>query len=153
MGGLGNAGNTSKYENALFSTDFRQTQAASPEFFEAVSARRNVTVAKPGSDDLRFLDLMGADASAGGPGNMSILVRSEAPQRLTLTEEFLHGTQSKMWGEASLDAAGAETAFREWHVRDFMNRHSGMFGWDANELQSLQTELKYWAEKAGKSGR
>lgn len=132
--------------------DFRQTQAASPEFFQAVSARRDVTVALPGSDDMRFLDLMGADASAGGPGNMSILVRSDAPQRLTLTEEFLHGTQSKLWGDASLDADGAETAFREWHVRDFMNRHSSMFGWDADELKSLQTELQYWAVKAGKSG-
>ncbi|MBU1441566.1 MAG: hypothetical protein KJ832_09720 [Gammaproteobacteria bacterium] len=48
-------------------------------------------------------------------------------------------------------ADGAETAFREWHVRDFMNRHSRIFGWDAGELRSLRSELQYWAAKAGKT--
>lgn len=107
-------------------------------------------VARLGTDEFKFLELMGADASAGGPGNLSILVRSESPARLSLTEEFLHGTQSRIWGDPMLDADGAATAFREWHVRDFMNRHSRMFGWDQSEQAVLQSELKYWATTAGR---
>ncbi|PZE12972.1 hypothetical protein DMX10_13465, partial [Pseudomonas sp. 57B-090624] len=141
------------YANALFSVDFRQTQAASNELMAAVSERRQVFVAKPGTDDHKFLEMTGADASAGGPGNLAILVRSENPQKLTLIEEFLHGTQSKIWGEPGVDVDGAVSAFREWHVRDYMSRHSRMFGWDAQEKSVLQTELAYWAQRAGRAGQ
>lgn len=111
----------------------RKTLAASDDFVKAVAERRNLFVAKPCTDDFKFLEMTGADASAGGPGNQSILVRGENPQRLTLMEEFLHGTQSKRWGDPMTDVTGADTAFREWHVRDFMSRHSRMLGWDASE--------------------
>jgi hypothetical protein len=149
----GAAANSARYENALFSTEVRQTQPASRELFDAVSARRDVNVAKPGSDDYRFLELMGADAAAGGPGNLSVIVRSERPQRLTLMEEFLHGTQSRIMGDPMVDANGAATAFREWHVRDFMNRHNRMLGWDADELSVLRSELKYWEAQKIKTGQ
>lgn len=139
--------------NALFNMEARQTRAASDGFVKAVSERRNLFVAKPGTDDFKFLQMTGADASAGGPGNLSILVRGDNPQRLTLMEEFLHGTQSKRWGDPVMDVTGADTAFREWHVRDFMSRHSGMLGWDASEKAVLKTELDYWAAKAGKGGK
>jgi hypothetical protein len=129
----------------------RTTQLASDDLVNAVAERRQLFVARPGMDDYRFLELTGADAAAGGPGNLSILVRSENPQRLTLMEEFLHGTQSKIWGDPGVDVGGAETAFREWQVRDFMNRHTQMFGWDADEKAVLQSELKYWAQKVGKT--
>jgi hypothetical protein len=135
----------SAYRNALFSRDFRQTQAASSDLIDSVSSKRNLFVAQAGSDDLRFLEIVGADAAAGGPGNLSIIVRGEQPQKLTLIEEFLHGTQSKIWGDP--DTGVATTAFREWHVRDFMYRHQSMFAWDADELSVLGTERKYWSEQ------
>ena len=89
--------------------------------------------------------MVNADAAAGGPGNLSIIVRSERPQKLTLIEEYLHGTQSKIWGDP--DTNPATTAFREWHVRNFMYRHQAMFSWDANELSVLEMERNYWAEQ------
>jgi hypothetical protein len=60
---------------------------ASQELIDRISKDRQVFVAKDGTDDLKFLDMMQADASAGGPGNLSILIR-EDPQKITLIEEF-----------------------------------------------------------------
>ncbi|MFC0156124.1 hypothetical protein ACFFJ4_21815 [Xanthomonas dyei] len=118
-----------------------------PGSFLRLSRRGEMFFAQPGADDYRFLELMNADAAAGGPGNLSIIVRSESPQRLTLMEKCLHVTQSKIWGDPMLDASGAATAFREWHVRDFMSRHSRMLGWDQSKRTVLNSELKYWAEQ------
>lgn len=137
--------------NALFNMEARATRLASNDLVNEIAGRRQLFVAQPGTDEYRFLELTGADAAAGGPGNLSILVRSQNPQKLTLMEEFLHGTQSKIWGDPVSDVAGAETAFREWHVRDFMSRHAQMFGWDTDEQAVLQSELEYWAERAGKN--
>ena len=139
--------------NALFSADARVTQSASDALVNAVRSRRDVLVAKPGTDDLRFLEMIGAAASAGGPGNLMILVRSNNPPRLTIIEEFLHGTQSRLWGDPSADVNNTSTAFREWHVRDFMNRHSRMFGWDAQEKIVLQSELDYWTQMNKRSAK
>jgi len=47
-------------------------------------------------------------------------------------------TQTKIFGEPSLDVTGADEAFREWHVRDFMSRHSSMLGLDAQEQPCLR---------------
>lgn len=115
----------SVYNNALFSQKVRQTQVASPELVQSIASKRNLFIAKLGSDDFRFLEMVNANAAAGGPGNLSIIVRSERPQKLTLIEEYLHGTQSKIWGDP--DTSPATTAFREWHVCDFMYRHQNMF--------------------------
>ncbi len=76
------ATNNNRFDNALFSSDIRQTQSASQELIDTVSSRREVYVAMPGSDDLKFLEMTGADAAAGGPGNLSIIIK-ENPQRLT----------------------------------------------------------------------
>ncbi len=133
------------YINPLFNKEARQTALASKKFVDLVASRRDLQVAVPGTDEFRFLEMVGADASAGGPGNISILVRSDRPQRLTLMEEYLHGTQSKLWGDP--DTSAATTAFRKWHVRDFMYRHKTMLSWTPDEISVLKIEKDYWQKQ------
>lgn len=75
-----------------------------------------------GEEALRYLDSMKAEANAGGPGQMHIILRPDA-SKATVLEEFLHGTQSKLGIIERLGVAGAEK-----HVVDFMQRHAKLLG-------------------------
>ena len=79
-------------------------------------------MANEGSEALRFLDTMGAEASAGGQGHLSIILR-ENPSQAAAMEEFLHGTQDRLGIIDRLGVQGAED-----HVADFMMRHSRLLG-------------------------
>ena len=70
----------------------------------------------------RYLDMMKAEANAGGPGQMHIILRPDAT-KATVLEEFLHGTQSKLGIIDRLGVPGAEE-----HVVDFMQRHAKLLG-------------------------
>ena len=64
-------------------------ERASPELLASIERHgRTVTVAKPGSEELRYLDYMGAEANVGGPDMAHILVREE-PGKAAVLEEFL----------------------------------------------------------------
>ena len=65
---------------------------------------------------------MGAEAAAGGPGRLAILLR-ENPSQAAAMEEFLHGTQDRLGIIERLGEDGAES-----HVKDFMARHSRLLG-------------------------
>jgi RHS repeat-associated protein len=83
---------------------------------------RTITVATEGSEELRYLDAMRAEANAGGPDQMSIILRANS-SKAAILEEFLHGTQNRL---GIIDRLGVEGAER--HVVDFMGRHSKLLG-------------------------
>jgi RHS repeat-associated protein len=96
---------------------------ATPELLDTMRAHgRTVTTATEGSEALRFLNAMEAEASVGGPGHVSIILR-ENPSRAAAMEEFLHGTQDRLGIIDRLGIPGAET-----HISDFMTRHSRLLG-------------------------
>ena len=105
--------------------DLMGVEPVSPELISAVSKKRDVVIAQPGSEELRMLDYFGAEASVGGDNNTHILLR-ENPSKAALLEEFLHGTQSKLGITDRLGTSGLGSA--ETHVKDFMIRHQKMLG-------------------------
>ncbi|WP_313674468.1 SpvB/TcaC N-terminal domain-containing protein [Mycolicibacterium sp.] len=115
------------------SNELAGVETASQELIEEISKRRDVTWAEPGSEEMRYLDAIGAEASAGG--DKFILLRRN-PSKAAALEEFLHGTQSRLGIIDRLGRAGAET-----HVKDFMIRHKkllGLGGEDVSRLQKLK---------------
>jgi hypothetical protein len=140
---------TKKYENSLKSSQVKNTERASKELLDKVSSRRDVVYAKPGTDDLLYLEMSNADDLAGGEFNTDILLR-ENPSRLTVVEEFLHGTQvkhakgNKIPLKPSFDVNRTYEIKVERHVRDFMYRHRQMIGFDEIEIKVLKGELDYW---------
>ncbi len=143
-------GNKPNNDNYLKSSDIRNTEVVSDELLEKVKSRRDVVIAKEGTDDYVYLtELMDADGVAGGEGNMNILLREKAA-KLTVVEEFLHGTQvkfakgNKIPIKASVGYGNSYINDVEWQVRDFMYRHKGIFGWSEIELKVLKEELNYW---------
>src|SRR5438105_13766562 len=55
------------------------------------SKRRVIAFALPDSAELRYLDIMRANANCGGAELRHIILRSE-PRKIEAIEEFLHGT-------------------------------------------------------------
>ena len=51
--------------------------------------------ATAGSDELRYLDHMNAEANVGGADLTHVLLR-ENPSKSAVLEEFLHGTQARL---------------------------------------------------------
>ena len=114
--------------------DFGGVERASPELLANIERHgRTVTMAKPGSEELRYLDYIGAEANVGGPGMTHILVREE-PGKAAVLEEFLHGTQQRLGVIDRLGQAGAKH-----HVKDFMIRHRVMLGLSDKDVSMLQS--------------
>ncbi len=110
-------------------------ERASPELIASVPERRTVVIAQPGSEDLRYLDTIGAEANVGGSDYSHILLR-EDPSKAAVLEEFLHGTQSKLGVIDRLGTSGYGSA--ETHVKDFMIRHQSMLGLSSEDVQILK---------------
>jgi RHS repeat-associated protein len=111
-------------------------EPASPELLTAVSRHRAVVIAKEGSEEMRFLDHFGAEASAGGEGTAHILLRPN-PSKAAVLEEFLHGTQDRLGILDRLGRQGLGSA--ETHVKDFMIRHQRLLGLGSEDVKILQT--------------
>ena len=116
--------------------DLMGVEPASPELIRAISGKRDVVIATPGSEELRMLDYFGAEASVGGVNNTHILLRQN-PSKAAVLEEFLHGTQTRLCVTDRLGTSGFGSA--ETHVKDFMIRHQRMLGLGAEDVQILQT--------------
>ncbi len=106
-------------------------ERASAELIDAVRSRRTVEFAVEGSDELRYLDAIGAEANVGGAAVDHILLRAD-PSKAALLEEFLHGTQHSLGIIKRLGQSGAE-----WHVKDFMIRHARLLGLGAEDVRRL----------------
>lgn len=110
-------------------------EKATPELIERVSQKRQVVFAKEGSEDLAYLDFLGAEANVGGEAYTHILLR-ENPGKAAVLEEYLHGTQSRLGIIDKLGTGGLGSA--ETHVKDFMIRHQKMLGLGNEDIKILQ---------------
>lgn len=106
-----------------FSDDFMGREPASAELIEAMRRHgRTIVFAEEGSEELRYLDYMEAEANVGGTDLEHIIVRKN-PSKAALLEEFLHGTQ---WRLGIIERDGINMA--EVAVKDFMLRHAEILG-------------------------
>jgi hypothetical protein len=96
-----------------------------------------IDVARPGTDDWRWLTMVGADASFNTGVPKHILIKEGAPKS-ALLEEFLHGTQANL---GLLKKYGTHQAL-EVHVKDFMLRHVKLLGLENPHDISLLEQLK-----------
>jgi hypothetical protein len=110
----------------------RGKRFASQKFFDQVHRKGR---AIEGSDDLRYLDFLCANANVGGERLTHILLR-ENPRVLEVWEEFLHGTQYRCGLIEKLGVAGAEI-----HVKEFMIRHQRLLGLSDNDVAILSRML------------
>ncbi|MBI3899425.1 MAG: LysM peptidoglycan-binding domain-containing protein [Gammaproteobacteria bacterium] len=131
FGDLGVANN-----RMLFSPkELMGVEPASSELLAAVGNKRDLLIARPGSEELRMLDYFGAEASVGGVNRSSIILR-ENPSKAAVLEEFLHGTQERLGIIDRLGTSGYGSA--ETHVKDFMIRHQRMLGLGNEDVRILQ---------------
>jgi hypothetical protein len=99
--------------------------------------RRTVVFAVEGSEELRYLDAMQANANVGGADLTHIILRVDA-RRIEALEEFLHGTQYKCnLIEETLGLAKAEI-----HVKRYMIRHRRSLGISKRDRAILRAMLK-----------
>ena len=114
----------------------RAIEPASAELLEQVKSKgRTIHYALPGSDALRYMDYMRANANVGGPELTHILLRSN-PRKLEVLEEFLHGTQKRI---GLIDKVGVDAAER--HVKEFMIRHHVLLGISPEDVRFLEQQL------------
>ena len=98
-------------------------EAASEELLAAVQSHgRTITIATEGSEELAYLEAMGAEANVGGPALTHILLR-EGPSKAAVLEEFLHGTQFRLGIVERLGVEGAES-----QMAGFLARHARLLG-------------------------
>jgi hypothetical protein len=129
---LSKAGGAPQKTGMFAPGDLRGVEPASPELLEAIKRHgRDIQIAKPGSEEMRFLDYFNAEANVGGEDMMSIILR-ENPSKAGVLEEFLHGTQHKLGIIKELGVQGAEV-----HVKDFMIRHAKLLGLSAEDVERL----------------
>jgi hypothetical protein len=120
-------------------------QLATAELLAAITLdsrvrRRTIVFASPGSSELELLDFARADASAGGEGWTNIILRHNPPLRITILEEFLHGTQGSL---GKLDVISSEAMLEaEIEVKEFMIRHSMMLGLNDRDVAVLRRLLE-----------
>jgi hypothetical protein len=124
----------------MFDIPEEDVQLASPALIDAVGDKRIVVFAQPGSGELRALDLAGADGSAGGENWNHIILRRSPPLRITILEEFLHGTQSRL-GKLNTISNQAILA-AEVEVKKFMIRHRALLGLNDADVTALQGLLE-----------
>jgi hypothetical protein len=114
----------------------RATEPASAELLARVRSKgRRINFALPGSDELRYLDYMHANANVGGE-KMTHILRRQDPRKVEVLEEFLHGTQKRI---GLIDRVGVEAA--EHHVKEFMIRHQKLLGISPEEVEILKKML------------
>lgn len=114
----------------------RGVAPASTGLLERVrSKRRSITIAAAGSEELRFLDAMSANASCGGEKLDQIILLPD-PRKIELLEEFLHGTQFR----AGLVVRRTALAL-EVHVKEFMIRHQRLLGLTDGDVRVLEQML------------
>jgi len=111
-------------------------ERATAELLSAVQNHgRTIRFAAEGSDELRYLNRIGAEANVGGTNLTHILLRAD-PSKAALLEEFLHGTQWALGVVQRLGIAGAEA-----HVKSFMIRHARMLGLSDADVAALRQLL------------
>ena len=121
----------SDYEN---NTHLQGIERASDELIERIRSKgRTVIIAKPDSDDFKYLEYTGAEANVGDEGLKHIIVR-ENPSKAALLEEFVHGVQVDVGFLQSSD----NQSWREYHAKHFLVRHSNLMGIGEDDVRILE---------------
>ncbi len=135
----------------LFSKGFQAIENASKGLLNKVSKKRHLIVAKCGSDEYRYLQHMGAEGMTVGADMSTILVQSPAKKAVVL-EEFLHGTQRRLGmvpSDLAIGVGGARSSAvvqqLEYHVKDFMVRHSRMLKLSPEDVEVLKKARDFYA--------
>jgi hypothetical protein len=90
------ASGSTKYSELFSPKGVGAIEKANPELLNAVEQHgRTIKIAEEGSEEMRYLDYMNAEANVGGPTNSHILLRPN-PTKVAVLEEFLHGTQTRL---------------------------------------------------------
>ncbi|MDJ0596570.1 MAG: hypothetical protein QNJ72_42485 [Pleurocapsa sp. MO_226.B13] len=97
-----------------------------------INKGRKIVVATPDSEEARFLDYFGANASVNTGDINQMIVRPDV-LKIEILEEFLHGTQQKLGIIEKLGNFGSEI-----HVKNFMIRHKKMLGLSSKDIQALK---------------
>jgi len=97
--------------------------------------QRQVVFAEPGTDELRYLETMRANANVGGSSLTHVILRPDA-RKVEVLEEFLHGTQYRTGLFDRMTVLDAEV-----HVKRFMIRHSKLLGISAEDVRILEQML------------
>ena len=115
----------------------RGSEPAPPELIDRVRSKgRAVVIVQSGSEELRFLDYMKANANCGGERQDHILLRSDA-RKIEVIEEFLHGTQFRLGLARNLDPRDLEV-----HVKEFMIRHNRLLALSAEDVGILRQMVR-----------
>jgi RHS repeat-associated protein len=117
------------------SNALRGVEPASEELLRSVSSKRTVVFAAEGSEEMRYLDWIGAEANVGGENMTHILLRPN-PSKAAVLEEFLHGTQQRLGIIDRLGHTGMGSA--ETQVKDFMIRHRKLLGLGDEDVEILK---------------
>lgn len=117
------------------SNELLGVERASEELIRAISSKRTVEIAKIGSEEMRYLDYIGAEANVGGEQMTHIILRPD-PSKAAILEEFLHGTQKRLGIIDKLGHSGMGSA--ETHVKDFMIRHKRLLGLGEEDVKILK---------------
>lgn len=111
-----------------------ELQKASAELLQNMENKgRKITLARPGSEDMQYLQHIKADGCAMLPDNMNILLK-ENGSKIAALEEFLHGTQKRLGVIERVEDRG----MAEVHVKEFMIRHARLLGLTENDVSVLE---------------
>lgn len=117
----------------LFREGLEGVEKASKKLIQSISQKRIVQIAEEGSDDLKYLEWMEAEANVGGEDLTHILLKPN-PSKAAILEEFLHGTQKKI----KMIEKSSDIAYAEYHVKDFMIRHKKLLGIGDQDVEILK---------------
>jgi hypothetical protein len=115
----------------------RGDERATEELIERMKSKgRDLQIAVEGTEELRFLNFMSANANVGGELMTNILLRIE-PRVIEVWEEFLHGTQKRC---GIIEKLGVYQA--EIHVKKFMLRHRRLIGISDGDVRILEALME-----------
>lgn len=123
---------------------------ADEELLNAVERHdRDIVLAVPGSPEEAHLNRMNAEASVFNtvPGEKDLIILRPQASKISVLEEFLHGTQR---GIDKLK--DAERVILEVHVKDFMIRHRKLLGLSDTDVEILEAMKEIELMKAEKQG-
>ena len=116
------------------------TERITVELINAMQAMgRTIHIAVKDSEDYKYLETMGAEASTNTGMPDHIIIKEDA-SKSALLEEFLHGVQNRIGIVNRLGVQGAEV-----HVKDFMIRHAKMLG--LNNAADMELLAQLYSEE------
>lgn len=103
-----------------------------------------VTIIEAKDDDLRYLELLGAEATIGGTTH--IYHRGEIPSTSAMFEEIIHNTQAKKYGVLK-STDPEELYIREIYANRRMLKNSKAYGFTSEDIEDTERNLAIWEKR------